>query len=154
MILLLTMATLTATAGTPDGLFYKFRYEKNAEYVHIPRLLMSMAKTFYKGGHGDEATERLAKSINSVRILDLDSCSQSVQRRFRKETSRLSTTGYEQLLRTSDGNDNVQLLLKQKDNVIKEIFIIAADGDGCALVQIKGSIQPSDIDCLVAQYSK
>lgn len=153
-ILLLATAALTVSAGTPERLFGKFKNEKNAEYVHIPRFLMGLCKTFYKDEHDGESESRLAKSINSIKVLDLGDCGDNVHRRFRDEVKQLSSTGYEPLLQVSDGEGGVRLLLKQHGDVIKEIFVIATAPGDCAMVQIKGSIRPYDINSLVGKYTK
>ena len=66
----------------------------------------------------------------------------------------MNKSGYETLMKVKDEEDNVQILFKAKDDVIKELVIVCGGNEDCALIQIKGNIRQEDIDELVRQETE
>ena len=99
----------------------------------------------------EDETRRLMNSIHSMKVLDLEKCSAGVKQRFIERIDALDADQYETLLRVSDEEDKVKILVRGEKEVIKEMLIVCSGSEDCALIQFKGNFKESDIDALVQQ---
>lgn len=149
-LLLLLFSVQFAWAGNINSVINEFKDEKRAEYVSIPWILMKIGHLFM-----DEKDKNdIAARVNSIRVLDLEECSTKVKERFARRILSMNKSGYETLMKVKDEEDNVQILFKAKDDVIKELVIVCGGNEDCALIQIKGNIRQEDIDELVRQETE
>lgn len=148
-ICLLLVIVQTAWAVNAKQIFNEFKEARNAEYVSIPRFLMRLGQTFADVEDSEDA--RLMRSIHSMRVLDLEKCSDGVKSRFMKRIDALDTDKYETLMRVNDEDDKVKILIREEEGNIKEMLIVCSGREDCALIQIKGNFKESDIDALVNQ---
>ena len=61
--------------------------------------------------------------------------------RFTKRVASLNGHGYETMVRAKDQDGSVQILVKEKKDIIKELLIICGGKDDCALILLKGNIR-------------
>lgn len=130
-----------------NSIINEFKDADRAEYVSVPWILMKMGHMFMDEEDKDDISAR----INSVRVLDLEECSERVKARFTKRVASLNGHGYETMVRAKDQDGSVQILVKEKKDIIKELLIVCGGKDDCALILLKGNIRHEDIDKLVQQ---
>lgn len=156
MTLLLIMATAMqmVSAKSLGRLIEDYRYQKNAEYFHVTPLLMKMARTAM--GHDARSDEecRLVRKIKSIRTLDLEECSADVKRRFSVDVQKLEMDDYEPLVTSRDDGETVKIMMKTKDDVIRELVIICSDSNDCALVWLNCKVKKDEIQSLVDMQTK
>ena len=66
ILFILAISVLGTSAQSVEGLIRQYRHEKHADYVHIPRLVMSMARLFVKE---DTEDAKVIKAVSSIRVL-------------------------------------------------------------------------------------
>lgn len=154
LLLILATAMQMASAKSLGRLIEDYRYQKNAEYVHVTPLLMKMAWTAM--GHDARTGEegRLVRKIKSIRTLDLEECSADVKHRFSADVQKLEMSGYEPLVTTRDDGETVKIMMKAKGDVIRELVIICSDSDDCALVWLNCKVKMNEIQSLVDMQTK
>lgn len=154
LLLILATAMQMASAKSLGRLIEDYRYQKNAEYVHVTPLLMKMAWTAM--GHDARSGEegRLVRKIKSIRTLDLEECSADVKHRFSADVQKLEMSGYEPLVTTRDDGETVNIMMKAKGDVIRELVIICSDNDDCALVWLNCKVKMNEIHSLVDMQTK
>lgn len=154
LLLILATAMQMASAKSLGRLIEDYRYQKNAEYVHVTPLLMKMAWTAM--GHDARTGEegRLVRKIKSIRTLDLEECSADVKHRFSADVQILEMSGYEPLVTTRDDGETVKIMMKAKGDVIRELVIICSDSDDCALVWLNCKVKMNEIQSLVDMQTK
>lgn len=154
LLLILATAMQMASAKSLGRLIEDYRYQKNAEYVHVTPLLMKMARTAM--GHDARTGEegRLVRKIKSIRTLDLEECNADVKRRFSADVQKLEMSGYEPLVTTRDDGETVKIMMKAKGDVIRELVIICSDSDDCALVWLNCKVKMNEIQSLVDMQTK
>ena len=103
-ICLLLAAIQTAWAIDAKQVFNEFKEARNAEYVSIPRFLMKLGMMFVDKDEVAEAGQ-LMNSVHSMKVLDLERCSDSVKQKFMKRINALKDDQYETLMRVSDADD-------------------------------------------------
>lgn len=140
-------------AQNVDALFKEFKDAANAEYVHLPKMLIKFGAKVTRSNAEDADDRRaadLVKKIEAVRVLDLDDCPRSVKSRFVRAIAHLDTAGYEELVRVNDEGQRVRIMTKSKNDRIRELVVVNGDGEDCQLVQLKVNVSPEDVDRLLA----
>lgn len=149
---LLAFVCLSVGAQSAKSLINEFRNVKGAEYVHIPRMLLSLAKPFASRG-GDEAAAAV-KSIRSMRVLEIENCPDKTRRNIMERASKLSGNGYHEILRSNDhGGQTVIMVLGSKD-ILRELLIVNCDKDESDIVLITGKFKAKDAARLIRKNRK
>ena len=153
MIAALALMTMTVQAQmSVDRLMRKYKHSPKAEYVHVPKMMMTLAKAI-KTGDADDYTKYL-KHIDSIKVLDMEDCSNAVKQQFFKDVTQLKTAGYEELMTVKEADEQTVILAKRNKTGIKELVIVDSDNDDAALIQILGNIKNSEIQKIVADKKK
>lgn len=152
MAVLAFMAISVQAQMSVDGLMKKYKNSPKAEYVHVPKAMITLAKAI-KTGDADDYTKYL-KHIDSIKVLDMEDCSKAVKQQFFKDVARLKTTGYEELMTAKEAKEQTVIMVKRSKTGIKELVIVDSDDDDAALIQILGNIKDSEIQKIVAKKKK
>lgn len=147
IILMITYQT-TFAQSTKD-IFDEFGKEWNAESVSISPFMMSFGKLFM-----DNDTPEITRSVRSMKILDLEDCSDKVKERFNRKVNNLQLEGYETMIQTIDNGEKVRILVRMEKEVIRELLIVCTGSDDCALILLNGKIKKEDINELVNEETK
>lgn len=146
-----SISLLGASAQSVEALFRQYKSEKNVEYVHIPRFIMSMAKMLTKA----ELEEAKAlKAISSFRTLSLEECTPTVKQNFQKTLQTFQPTGYTPIIFSKEADETNYIYVKEKKGYIRELLILSADKQDGAIVHIKGRIRPDEVNTVVKQNTK
>ncbi|MBQ8674091.1 MAG: DUF4252 domain-containing protein [Bacteroides sp.] len=133
-------------AQSINDIFKEFGKAFGAETSNVSPLKMRMERIF---GEEDDDDTRLAKKIKSMKVMELDDCSQQVKQRFAQTMKDFTPRGYEMTSQVTNEGDTVRLLLKKKGNIIQELLIICTGREDWGLVLMKGDIQSEDLADLV-----
>ena len=152
MAVLAFMAISVQAQMSVDGLMKKYKSSPKAEYVHVPKAMITLAKAI-KTGDADDYTKYL-KHIDSIKVLDMEDCSNAVKQQFFKDVARLKTTGYEELVTAKEADEQTVIMVKRSKTRIKELVIVDSGDDNAALIQILGNIKNSEIQKIIAEEKK
>ena len=122
-----------------NSLFDEFKKEPNADCISISPFMMAIGKMFM----GNDSDAKLARKFKSIRILDLEACSTSINAQRIKD--------YETLVQVNDEGEKVHILAKSKNDVIRELLIVCTGNGDCTLVQLKGKVSKEKIAKLLAK---
>ena len=92
---------------------------------------------------------RFIKGIKSVKVLDMEDCTQEVKAEFLQEAKKLKLSGYETLLQTKEDGEEVQLIAKMDEENINDLIILITGKDECGLTLMKGKIKKEDINVMM-----
>ena len=152
MAVLAFMAMSVQAQMSLDGLMKKYKYSPKAEYVHVPKMMMSLAKAITTNDADDYS--KYIKHINSIKVLDMEDCSKAVKQQFFKDVARLKTVGYEELMTAKEADEQTIIMVKRSKTRIKELVIVDSDDDDASLIQILGNIKNSEIQKIIAEEKK
>ena len=152
MAVLAFMAMSVQAQMSVDGLMKKYKSSPKAEYVHVPKAMITLAKAI-KTGDADDYTKYL-KHIDSIKVLDMEDCSNAVKQQFFKDVTQLKTAGYEVLMPAKEADEQTVIMVKRSKTGIKELVIVDSGDDDAALIQIMGNIKDSEIQKIVAKKKK
>ncbi|MDE5572743.1 MAG: DUF4252 domain-containing protein [Muribaculaceae bacterium] len=137
--------TMFANAITVDDCFKEFSSARNAEQVNINSFLMWIAKKCA----GNDADAQALKKIDSVRVLDLESCSDDVKSNFTKKMSNVTLDGLDDIVNVSENGNKVRILAQIKNEKIRKLLVMCYGSGDCCLVEINGKFDMSDLDGVV-----
>lgn len=147
--LALIMACQGTFAQNIDTLFSQFKNEKGAEFINIPTLVIKFARTFMS--INNNKSYHLMKGVKSVKVLDMEDCTEEVKKNFLQETQKLNLHGYETLVQTKQDGEEVKLIAKMDEEAINELIILITGNKDCGLSLIKGKIKKEDISVMMTE---
>ncbi|MBP3669243.1 MAG: DUF4252 domain-containing protein [Bacteroides sp.] len=145
--LALIIACQATFAQNIDTLFSQFKDKEGADYMNIPTLMLKFMRTFTKSNN--DKSYRFIKGIKSVKVLDMEDCTQEVKAEFLQEVQNLNLNGYETLLQTKEDGEEVQLIAKMDEENINDLIILITGKDECGLTLMKGKIKKEDINVMM-----
>lgn len=140
-------ASIAASANneTLDNIFTEFSSVKNAEYVNVNPFMMWLGKQFV----GNDPDADIVKKIKSVRVLDMEDCSNAAKSRFKQRVSDLALNGYEEMVRVNEDGEKVRVFAKMNKDTIHQMVIVCVSSDDCTLVEVNGKFKMSDVTGVV-----
>ena len=145
--LALIIACQATFAQNIDTLFSQFKDKEGADYMNIPTLMLKFMRTFTKSNN--DKSYRFIKGIKSVKVLDMEDCTQEVKAEFLQKVQKLNLNGYETLLQTKEDGEEVQLIAKMDEENINDLIILITGKDDCGLTLMKGKIKKEDINVMM-----
>ena len=145
--LALIIACQATFAQNIDTLFSQFKDKEGADYMNIPTLMLKFMRTFTKSNN--DKSYRFIKGVKSVKVLDMEDCTQEVKAEFLQEIQKLHLNGYETLLQTKEDGEEVQLIAKMDEENINDLIILITGKDDCGLTLMKGKIKKEDINVMM-----
>ena len=147
--LALIIACQATFAQNIDTLFSQFKDKEGADYMNIPTLMLKFMRTFTKSNN--DKSYRFIKGIKSVKVLDMEDCTQEVKAEFLQEVQKLNLNGYETLVQTKEDGEEVQLIAKMDEENINDLIILITGKDECGLTLMKGKIKKEDIEVIMTE---
>ena len=129
-----------------DAVYNEFKDVKGVESVSVSPFLMKFARLFMDS---DDKNNPLIKGSHSVKVLDLEDCTKDIKKQFTQKVNQLEHNGYETWMQVKEDGENVKIIAKMEDQMIRELLILTTDNDDCALVLIKGKIRKEDIQAII-----
>lgn len=146
-----TLALIIACQGTfaqnIDTLFSQFKDKEGADYMNIPTLMLKFMRTFTKSNN--DKSYHFIKGIKSVKVLDMEDCTQEVKAEFLQEAKKLKLNGYETLVQTKEDGEEVQIIAKIDRENINDLIILITGKEDCGLTFMKGKIKKEDINVIM-----
>ena len=144
--LLLLVTCQMAFCQSASSIFNDFRDKKHAEYVTVPKLLMTVAAAKVKDGN----VAALLKEVDEARVLTLSDCSKSIRKKFLKKIAELSKNGYSEFTgMKKDKYAGMTVLVKETGNTISEIVATTSSDNSCVGILISGTINAEDVAAII-----
>mgnify|MGYP000881825103 CR=1 FL=1 len=144
--LLLLLTCQLAFCQTANDVFNEYRDKKHAEYVSVPKLLMTIAAGKVKDGN----TAALLNEVDEAKVLTLSDCSSGVRKKFAKKIVALSDDGYSEFTGVKKGkSEGMNILVKQKGDTITEVVALSASDNTCVGILITGDIKAEDVAAII-----
>ena len=140
MLALMLSAATQLSAQTADDIFNAFKDKPNVQFVNLPKTMMSLASTAVE----DNDQKELLKKMDSMRIMNIEEDEQLLKE-FTEKVQKLSKKDYEQMVNSNEDGEKTLVLVKTKNDSIKEMLVIHIESDEGAMVQICGDIRPEDV---------
>ncbi|MDR1601385.1 MAG: DUF4252 domain-containing protein [Tannerella sp.] len=129
--------TLAVNAQTVDQIFSKYAKETGVEYVKIGKVGMIFAGLFGK-----------TMGVDGVDVLNFGHCAPSVKEELNRmihSFKAFEDPDYELLMTANDNGEHVSVLVKTKNDSIRELVVLTTKENDVTMIRIRGKIRPSDI---------
>lgn len=142
LLILASMLSLTAVNGQADaiGQFFE-KYRNNSEFtqINISPKMFEMFSQMDDSGDMDDETMEMIKSLKGLKILTTESNPRQYYKEF---ITKVSTTGYEELMTIRDGDSDVKFLVKDSDggNIVNELLLLVGGEEDFVLMSFVGKI--------------
>lgn len=133
-----------------ESMFAKYKKADNAFSVRLGYPIMKLSGLIISARYKEA---RIVRSINSLRMVDLSDCSKETQSQFRLDADSLLDTKYKVLAQVKTEDDNIRVLAKCDDKVIKDMIILLS-GEDVLLVRLKGNMDLKKYMEYVIKYTE
>ncbi len=134
---------LIAQQNAADKFFEKYANEDGFTTISVNRGLLN----FVSNLDDDKETKQLLKSIESVKILTTKYEVNGLN--FYEEiVKNLPEDQYEELITVRENDEQVKILINEKNGIIRELLVITGGGDENALIIVKGNIELNKVSNL------
>lgn len=89
--------------------------------------------------------------VEGIEVFTLNECSSDIIENFNNAARNLKDSEYETLINANEDDSRTKVLVKIKDEMIREMVVISSGRDN-VLVRIKGKIKPSDIERITQKH--
>lgn len=139
---ILTWFFLQASAQS-NAIFNEFKNAEHAKYTVISPYLTTLGKIFM----GKSPDEKLAKKVKSIKILNLENSSYTIQNLIQTRINDLPKKKYSTMVEYED----VHMMVKPHKAPYKEILIYLNSNNSCTLIQITGKFKKEDLFYMVKE---
>jgi len=120
--------------------------------INVPMFIAKpvIKKALREDGKDNEDIIKLVKKVSKIKVLTVENGDRTMLKDF---TNYLNNNNYEDWATIRHEGDNVNIRVKQKDDVIKNMLITVNSDKELVFVDVKGSFTADDISKMVASAS-
>jgi molybdopterin converting factor small subunit len=117
--------------------------------INVPMFLAKPAikKALREDGQNNEDIIKLVKKVSKIKVLTVENGDRTMLKDF---VNYLNNNNYEDWATIKHDGDNVNIRVKQKDDVIKNMLITVNSDKELVFVDVKGSFTAADISKMIA----
>lgn len=117
--------------------------------VNVPMFLAKpiIKKALREDGEDNEEVIKLVKKVSKIKVLTVENGDRSMLQDF---VSYLNDNNYEDWATIKHDGDNVNIRVKQKDDVIKNMLITVNSDKELVFVDVRGNFTIDDISKMIA----
>lgn len=153
MALAVMLAPMVFGQTASDKLFEKYSGRDGYTSIHITQYMFQLFADLDTDEEMKEFTE-MASSIDRMKILTVDSDSLHPNRArdfYKDASSTLPIKQYQELMVVKDGDQTVQMLIKEEGKLVSEFLMLVNDDHESVVISITGNI---DLNQLARMSSK
>lgn len=117
--------------------------------INVPMFIAKpmIKKALREEGKDSDEIIKLVKKVSKIKVLTVENGDRSMLKDF---THYLNNNNYEDWVTIKHDGDNVNIRVKQKDDVIKNMLITVNSDKELVFVDVKGSFTADDISKMIA----
>ncbi|SIQ94091.1 protein of unknown function [Chryseobacterium sp. RU37D] len=120
--------------------------------INVPMFLAKpiIKKALREDGDDNEDVIKMIKKVSKIKVLTVENGDRTMLKDF---ANYLNNNNYEEWATIKHDGDNVNIRVKQKGDVIKNMLITVNSDDELVFVDVKGSFTADDISKMIASAS-
>jgi len=142
----------TAQNAPIENFFYKYKFEENTTKVSLPGWIVRFgAWIARKAADDEEAKEalKLAKKVRFFRLLQIEDSNPVSSKDVKRLTRKLEKRKFEPLLFVRDGSTRTQVMVKEKNGLIRNFFLLTQEEDSFTMVSLKLRLHVKDVNKVI-----
>ena len=137
-LLVLVFTCQMAFCQTYNELINKYKDKPNAEYKEMSKQMLAEAMEDL-----EPEIKTAMKSIDKMKILELDNCNQTVKKEFWTQVAALENK-YTKLDEENENGETVIIFTDGEEEPIKAIIMASKNAKECGLIVIEGNMSTGD----------
>jgi hypothetical protein len=128
--------------------FYdKYKSLENVTDVKLQGWVIRLASSF-----ADEAeAERLLNKITHLRVMVMEQGNLVSPVEYKELVRKVKSDSFEELLKVKDSGEQVEFLIREKNNAVTDVLILVNGANGFVLLSLEGNLKFSDLQDLNIQ---
>lgn len=120
--------------------------------INVPMFLAKpmIKKALREDGEDNEEVIRLIRKVSKIKVLTVENGDKSMLNDFAKY---LNNNNYEEWATIKHNGENVNIRVKQKDDVIKNMLITVNSDKELVFLDVRGNFTANDISKMIASAS-
>lgn len=123
-----------------NQLFKEFSKQGKVTSVNIGNTTMKLASLF---------TDTFG--VDDIEILEFSECGSEVKERLDAAIKELKDSAFETMVSSNEKGNHTKVMIRIQNDIIRELVVLST-GSNPALIRIKGSIKPSDLEKVVKEH--
>lgn len=149
LVFIIAMLIVPVFAGAQvspvDKLFEKYSGREGYTSVYISKYMFSL---FSNLDAGDKELENVLGKLTGIRILSSDKAKETGVNFFTEIMDNLPVAEYQELMVVKEKDQNFKFLIREKDDIITELLMVAGGASNNVLISIQGNIDLNTISQL------
>ncbi len=138
--------------------FYKdYKKTEGAQKFTLPGWIIDLGAGIGKMSvESEEEKEilKLVKKINKIKVLSIEAADEIKQKDLNKLYRGLEKESFEKLIQVKDGNQRMNLMIREKKGRLKNFVLVAKDEGEFILVSIKSKISMNMLNALIKKLNE
>ncbi|NUN99881.1 MAG: DUF4252 domain-containing protein [Saprospiraceae bacterium] len=144
-ILAFAFSNISVAQKDPIRDFFKrYDHSPNATDLRMQGFLIRLAA----GAVEEEPAKKLLKKISKLQLLILENGEQPTREDFNRLMENVKADRFEDLVRVTEGDEKVNLLIREKDGVIHDVLILVSEADEFLMLHLECRLRFSDLNDL------
>ena len=138
--------THNATYMSEDQLFDTIKEYNKADYIEINSFMMGMARMM-----APREEREFLKKIKTMRIIDLNPCSEADKARFAEFIATVELTSFEPGVDECDDEneeEKMRIYIKTEGENVTKMVVASWGEKDCTLIQLNGKMSISDLEAV------
>jgi len=136
------MLSLNVSAGDGfDKLYSKYSTTEGITSINLSESIIKIASKFL--GDDDQEAKEVLNDIESIKLLTSEGTTNTNLLNEAKEL--LKSEGYEDLIRVNEGDEYVRIMVKESNEIIKDIIVYVESKDEFVFINVTGDIDPEKV---------
>jgi hypothetical protein len=126
-----------------EKFYNKYKSQENVTDINLQGWVLELAASF-----SDDESEKVLEKISKLRVLVIEEGNLVNGSEYNQLVKEIKNDSFEELMQFKDGNDKVDIMLKEKDNKITNLLLIARGNDGFIMLSLEGDLDWKDLKSL------
>ena len=134
--------SLNATAGDGfDKLYSKYSATEGVTSINLSESIIKIASKFLSDE--DQEAKEVLQDIESIKLLTSEGTTNT--NLIKEAKALLKSDGYEDLIRVNEGDEFVRIMVKESNEIIKDIIVYVESKDEFVFINVTGDIDPEKV---------
>ncbi|MGK0387283.1 MAG: hypothetical protein ACI94Y_000007 [Maribacter sp.] len=126
-----------------ENFYNKYKSQENVTDINLQGWVLELAASF-----SDDESEKVLEKISKLRVLVIEEGNLVNGSEYNQLVKEIKNDSFEELMQFKEGNEKVDILLKEKGDKITNLLLIARGNDGFIMLSLEGDLDWKDLKSL------
>ena len=126
-----------------EKFYNKYKSQENVTDINLQGWVLELAASF-----SDDESEKVLEKISKLRVLIIEEGNLVNGSEYNQLVKEVKKDSFEELMQFKDGNEKVDIMLREKGKKITNVLLIARGNDGFIMLSLEGNLNWKDLKSL------